>query len=193
MELAAELEASLRDLCSATSVEVRENGGRVALFPALTWEVRGAAQKPLLHVWSEQHNFTRRVLAITDQSEQRLALAVERFGRTRPDRLEFVRLEFEPSARTTSREEACARLGRILVEQFPDESLESLTISPDLEHSLSGSYARGLLRAGSKYWAVLGTLGNESLEPPEHGLTFALLWLDRAQKSCRRGVIAGLV
>lgn len=192
MELAAELEASLRDFSSASSVEVRENGGRVALFATLEWEVRGAAQKPLLHVWSEQLNFTRRVLAITNQSDQRLALAVEHFGRTRPDRLEFVRLEFEPSAQTTSREEACARLGRILAEQFPDESLELLTASPDLEHSLSGSYARGMLRVGSTHWAILASLGTESLEPPEHCLTFALLWLDRAQKSCRRGVIAGL-
>jgi hypothetical protein len=192
VELAAELQASLRDLSSAASVEVRENGGRVAVFAAMTWEVRGASQKPLLHVWSEQHNFTRRVLAITDQSDQRLALAVERFGRSRPDRLEFLRMEFERSARDVSREESCARLARVLAEQFPDESLESLTASPDLEHSLSGSYARGVLRSGSVYWAVLGMLGTESVESPEHCLTFALLWLDRAQKSSRRGVIAGL-
>jgi hypothetical protein len=192
VELAAELDASLRDLSSAASIEVRENGGRVALLAALSWEVRGAAQKPLLHVWSEQHNFTRRVLAITDQSEQRLALAVECFGRTRPDRLEFVRLEFEPSARATAREEACSRLARILAEQFPDEILESLTVSCDLGHSLSGNYARGVFRSGSTHWAVLAMLTAESLEPPEHCLTFALLWLDHAQKSCRRGVITGL-
>jgi hypothetical protein len=192
VELAAELEASLRDLASATSVEVRENGGRVAVFAALSWEIRGAAQKPLLHLWSEQHNFTRRVLAITDQSDQRLALAVERFGRTRPDRLEFVRIEFDRSARDVSREESCARLGRILAEQFPDESLESLTISPDLEHSLSGNYARGLLRSGSAHWAVLGVLHGDSPESAENCVTFGLLWLDRAQQSCRRGFIAGL-
>ena len=94
---------------------------------------------------------------------------------------------------TASREEACARLGRILAEQFPDESLESLTTSPDLEHSLSGSYARGMLRAGSKHWAVLGHAGDRiSSSRRNTALTFALLWLDRAQKSCRRGVIAGL-
>ena len=192
MELAAELEASLRDLPSAASVEVRENGGRVAVFAGLSWEVRGAAQKPLLHLWSEQYNFTRRVLAITDQSDQRLALAVERFGRAKPDRLEFVRMDFERCARDISREESCARLSRILSEQFPDESLESLTISPDLEHSLSGNYARGLLRSGSAHWAVLGVLDAESQESAENCLTFALLWLDRAQESCRRGFIAGL-
>jgi hypothetical protein len=51
----------------------------------LSWEVRGSTEKPLLLIWSENCNVTRRVLAITDRSEQRLALAVERSGRSRPD------------------------------------------------------------------------------------------------------------
>jgi hypothetical protein len=77
-------------------------------------------------------------------------------------------------------------------EQFPDETLESLTSAPDLEHSLSGSYARGFLRSGSTYWAVLGALDGQSQESAENCLTFGLLWLDRAQHSGRGGVLAGL-
>ncbi len=50
----------------------------------MSWEVRGDGAKPLLHLWSEQFNLTRRVLAITDHSEQRLVLAVERFGAANP-------------------------------------------------------------------------------------------------------------
>ena len=192
MELATELEACLKEFTAAGAVEIRENGGRVAPFIGLSWEVRGAAEKPLLHLWSEQCNLTRRVLAITDHSEQRLALAVERFGRAKPDRLEFVRMEFERSARDLSREAFCESLGRILAEQFPDESLESLTISPDLEHSLSGNYARGLLRRGSSHTAVLGVSGEESADTIENCLAFALLWFDRARHSCRRGNVAGL-
>ena len=68
MELARELEASLREFAAAAPVEVRENGGRVAPLAALSWEVRGAAEKPLLHLWSAEYNLTRRVLAITDYS-----------------------------------------------------------------------------------------------------------------------------
>jgi hypothetical protein len=173
-------------------VEVRENGTRVAPFAGLSWEVRGAADKPLLHLWSEQCNLTRRVLAITDHSEQRLALAVERFGRHKPDRLEFVRVEFDRSARDLSREEFCARLRRILSEQFPDDTLESLTIASDLEHSISGSYARGVLRRGSVYWAMLGVPDCESTDTAENSLTFGLLWLERARQSWRRGAITGL-
>lgn len=41
----------------------------------MSWEVRGDGEKPLLHLWSQQFNLTRRVLAITDHSEHRLALA----------------------------------------------------------------------------------------------------------------------
>ncbi len=192
MEFAAELQASLREFAASGVVEVRENGGRVAPFSGMSWEVRGTGEKPLLHLWSEQFSLTRRVLAITDHSEERLALAVERFGRTRPDRLEFIRLDFERKGRELSREEFCDRLRNLLAEQFPDEALESLTVSPDLEHSLSGNYARGLLRRGSAYVAVLAVPDGESSDTTDNSLTFALLWLLRARHSSRRGTITGL-
>jgi hypothetical protein len=190
--LAAELEASLRELAAGAPVELRETGGRVVPLTGLSWEVRGAAEKPLLHLWSAEYNLTRRVLAITDHSEQSLTLAVERFGRTKPDRLEFVRMNFDRSARELTRHSFCERLRRILAEQFPDETIESLTTSADLEHSLSGNYARGILRRGSAEWAVLAVGDDESAETVENSLTFALLWLQRARQSNRRATVAGL-
>jgi hypothetical protein len=96
------------------------------------------------------YNLTRRVIAITDHSDARLVLAVERFGRSRPDRLEFVRIEFERSARELSREEFCDRLKELLACQFPDETVESATNSADLEHSLSGNYVRALSKRRSR-------------------------------------------
>jgi hypothetical protein len=192
VEFAAELQASLQEFVSSGVVEVRENGGRVAPFSGMTWEVRGAGEKPLLHLWSEQFNLTRRVLAITDHSEQRLALAVERFGKAKPERLEFIRREFERGAREVSREEFRSRLAQMLAEQFPDETLESLKVSPDLEHSLSGNYARGLLRRGSTYAAVLAVPDGESSDTADNSLTFALLWLRRVRQSNARGTIATL-
>jgi hypothetical protein len=192
VELAAELEANLREFAASGPVEVRENGKRLASLAALSWEVRNAGEKPLLHLWSEQHNLTRRILSITDHSEERLALAVECFGRSKPGRLEFVRTSFERSFRQLSREEFCSYLSRILAEQFPDESLEFLSVSPDLEHSLSGNYARGLLRRGSVYTAVLGVPGGDSSDKVENSLTFALLWVERARQSARRGSVTSL-
>ncbi len=192
MDLSAELQACLKEFTADGAIEIRENGGRVAPFSGLSWEVRGASEKPLLHLWSENHNLTRRVLAITDHSEQRLSLAVERFGRSKPDRLEFIRLEFERAQRDLSREAFCSSLGPLLAEQFPDESVESLTSSPDLEHSISGNYVRGLLRRGSSHFAVLAVPDGESSDTTENSLTFALLWLERARTSNRRGNVTGL-
>jgi hypothetical protein len=192
MEFPAELQASLQELAASGPVEVRENGARVASFPGISWEVRGAGEKPLLHLWSEQFHLARRVLAITDQSRERLALAVERFGRAKPDRLEFVRVEFARPAREASREEYRDLLKRLLAEQFPDESVESLTVAPDLEHSLSGNYARGLLRRGSTLTALLAVPDGESSDTADNSLTYALLWLKRARQLGRREAVSGL-
>jgi hypothetical protein len=192
MEFAAELQASLREFTASGVVEVRENGGRVAPFSGMSWEVRGNGEKPLLHLWSDQFNLTRRLLAITDRSEQRLALAVERFGRAKPDRLEFIRREFERGARELSREEFRDRLAHLLAEQFPDETLESLVSSRDLEHSFSGNYARGLLRRGSTHVAVLAVPGGESSDAASNSLTFALLGLRRTRESGCRGAVTGI-
>ena len=192
MKFAAELQAALEAFTASGIVEVRENGGCIAPFSGMSWEVRGSGEKPLLHLWSEQFNLTRRVLAITEHSEQRLALAVERFGRAKPDRLEFIRREFERGARELSREEFRDRLSHLLAEQFPDETLESLAVSPDLEHSFSGNYARGILRRGSVYVALLAVPGGESPDTADNSLTFALLWLRRARETSCRGAITGL-
>jgi hypothetical protein len=192
VEFANELLASLREFTASGIIEVRENGGRLASFSGMSWEVRGSGEKPLLHLWSEQFNLTRRVLAITDHSEERLALAVERFGRAKPDRLEFVRKEFEREARDLSREEFRDRLRHLLAEQFPDETVESLTVSADLEHSLSGNYVRGILRRSSAHFAVLAVPDGESSDTVGNSLTFALLWLGRARHASHKGTIAGL-
>ena len=192
MDFSAELNACLKEFTSNGAVEIHENGGRVSPTSALSWEIRGTGEKPLLHLWSDNYNLTRRVLAITDHSDERLTLAVERFGRAKPDRLEFIRLEYERAQRNLSRQAFCDFLRTLLAEQFPDETIESLTVSPDLEHSISGNYVRGLLRRGSFHIAVLAVPDRESVDTAESSLTFALLWLDRARNSCRRGAVVAL-
>lgn len=192
VEFAAELQACVKEFTACGPVEVHENGRRVAFFPGLSWEVRGGGERPLLHLWSEQFTLTRRVLAITDHSDQRLAMAVERFGRAKPERLELIRREVEPGNREVSRAEYCERLSRLLAEQFPDQTVQSLTVSSDLEHSLSGNYARGILRRGSSRYAVLAVPEGESSDTTENSLTFALLWLARACRSRTGGTIEGL-
>jgi hypothetical protein len=183
MKLAEDLRASLDLFLAGGAVEIRESGSRMSPAGKLLWEVRGAENKPLLHLWSENCNVTRRVLAIADQSDDCLALAVERFGKTKPDRLVIMRRDYARSPRELSREEYCEQLRRILAEQFPDETLEKISIAADLEHSLSRVYARGISRRGTASFAFLAVSEAESLDAVESSLTYALLWLERARRS----------
>jgi hypothetical protein len=80
MDFAEELRGSLPEFLVGASIEIRENGSRITAISPLSWEVRGEGGKPLLHP-AENCNVTRRVLAIADHSDSRMALAVERFGR----------------------------------------------------------------------------------------------------------------
>jgi hypothetical protein len=192
MELAEDLRASLQEIFVRGTVEIRENGSRVSSTTPLSWEVRGTSEKPLLHMWSESCNVTRRVLAITHSAEDRIALAVERFGRLRPERMEIVSLPFERSVKEVSREGFCEKLKRILAEQFPDESVEKISVAADIEHSLSRIYARGILHRGSTSIAFLAVPEGESQDALESSLTYGLLWLERSRQSAKRAAIATL-
>jgi len=192
MDFAEELRAGLQDLVATGTIEIRERGGRITPASPLSWEVRGAAGKPLLHLWAENCNMTRRVVAITDQSDERLLLAVERFGRIEPERMEIVRLDFQRNPKQISREDFCEQLRRILAEKFPDETVEKLSIAPDLEHSLSRVYARGISRKGGVRCAFLAVPEGETPDAIESSLTFALLWLERARQTEGHGNVSFL-
>jgi hypothetical protein len=193
MELAADIEARLRRFDGVTSVEVRENGTRVATVKTLSWQLRGASAKPVLSVHSDQFSITHRIVAIFAENDGHLALSFERFGNARPGRLEFLRIDFARPPREIARLEFRSRLARILSERFPDETLEStLSIGPDLEHSLSGNYARGVLRSASKRWALLAAADSETGATSANSLTFCLLWLARVRETSHQGYVAGL-
>jgi hypothetical protein len=192
MRLAQELRASLQGFLARGMIEVRENGERVTLPAPPCWEVRGPQGKPLLHMWSDKWNVTRRVLGITNQSEDCVSLAVERFGRKKAERFELVRLEYVRNAKALSREDFVRHLRRILAEQFPDESVEKLSIAADLEHSLSSVYARGISQHGSTQIAFLAVPEGESPDTIQGSLTYALLWLDRARQIAGRAKLSTL-
>src|SRR5262249_12085198 len=159
---------------------------------SLSWEVRGDGARPLLHLWSANHNLTRRVLAITNHSEHCLTLAVECFGRAKPARLEFVRTEMERSVRKQSREEFCQWTASLCSRQFPDETADGFSTHADLEHSLSGNFARGVLKSGRVNWAVLAAPETESSISAVSCLSFGLLWLEKLRCSPRRAPMGGL-
>ena len=192
MELASDLRDRLSKFDRA-SMDVRENGVRVATINASTCEVKGTPEKPVLRFSSEEYSATHSVLAIRSSSEERLSLAIQRFGKKNPGRLEFVRRHYERSSADVSRREFCARFTRILAEQFPDEMLEAnLTSADDLEHSISGNYARGILRSESGRQAVLVVPSSEGATASSNSLTFGLLWLARSLETSGKAGITGL-
>jgi hypothetical protein len=192
VDVAQMLEEALGRLLAAGRVEVQENGAWLAALEGFQYEVRQQDNAALLHLWSAERNLVRRVLRITCQEPQRLALEVARLGRSRPARLEFLATETKRPPGRVTREQFRARFRELLAQQFPDETVASLATAADLEHSLSGSYVRGVLRASSRAWAVLGAAPAETAATYDGLLTFGLLWLDRARQLARLGQVAGL-
>jgi hypothetical protein len=188
----AELDRILCAMAACDGAEVREDGEWLAGLTASRCELRRHGDHSILHFWSETRNLTRRILRIKEQSENRVVLEVQRFGRTKPGRLEFLRTDGSRPAARVTREQFRERLHRILSESFPDARVDSLTASPDLEHSFSGLYVRGQMREERSTWAALAIPPGESAASIEGSLAFGILWLDWSRGRAGRRAIDGL-
>ena len=193
MELAGDLRRALDGLCAAGGrPEVRENGERLAGLDGVQYEVSAHGGAALLHLWSAQQSLVRRVVRVAEESQERVVLEVERLGFSRNARLEVVAGSGPRETRRAEREQFSSRLRRVLTDHFPDESVESLTTSADLHHSLSGSYARGLMRRGSTAHAILAASPGEDGATIDGILTFGLIWLQHSRDRARRCTVQGL-
>src|SRR5580704_9180091 len=161
MELAAELRRALDSVCAAGPPEVRENGEWLAGLDGVQYEVHAEGEGALLHLWSAEQSLVRRVVRVAEETRERVVLEVSRFGYPRHAQLEFVADGATRETRRVEREQFSARFRRLLADHFPDETVESLSTSADLHHSISGSYTRGLVRRGSEAFAVMGASSNE--------------------------------
>ena len=192
MELVAELRRALDRVRAAGMPEVRENGERLAGLAGAEYEVRAEGEAALLHLWSVEQSLVRRVERLAEESTDRVVLEVRRFGYARPARLEFSADGGDREPRRMEREQFSCRLRRLLTDHFPDESVESLATSADLQHSISGSYTRGIMRRGSSAYAVLGASADEDSATIDGILTFGLIWLQHARDHARRLTVQGL-
>ena len=82
------------------------------------------------------------------------------------------------------------RFRQSLHRQFPDWRIAELSAEPDLEHSLSPSYPRALLRKGMSGLAAIGA--SQDAAQPEDALTFGLIWLEYLRHREKKLVIEGL-
>ena len=188
----SELDRALGALVASGTAEVREDGEWLAELSDLRCELHEHGQNALVHLWSDKRNLTRRVLRVRERSQDRIVLEVQRFGRTKPGRLEFVRAESPRPVGRLTREQFRARFARILAEGFPDATIDPLTAAADLEHSFSGLYVRGRMREASQAWAVLAVAPGESAAAVEGALAFGILWLDWTRTRAERQPVGGL-
>ncbi len=187
-----EIEQTLAEMVSAASVEVHEDGQWLAELSDLRYELKCDGKNSLIHLWSDERNLVRRIVRVLEHSPRKLIFEVRRFGRNRPSRLEFLRTDGPRSQSRVSVETFRSRFGRTLAENFPDANVESLTGSPDLEHSFSGLYVRGVMTEGRRAAAILAAPPGSDAATVSGALTFGLLWLDWSRERATRRPIEGL-
>jgi hypothetical protein len=193
MEVAGEIESALALLAgTGGAVEIHEDGAWIGSLADLHCEVRRESTGTLIHLWSSERNLVRRVLRIAERSESGLVIEVQRFGRAKPGKLEFLTASRERPARRAARARFLPRFRQLLVQQFPDEEIDSLATSPDLEHSFSGCYTRGVMHRGQRAWAVMGVSAVEDAATIDGMLTYALIWLDWNRAHAGKRAVAGL-
>jgi hypothetical protein len=185
------VDRALGALLASSSVEVHEDGEWLAEFTQFRWEFRAQGAHSLLHLWSDGRNLTRRIVGVKEQSGDRVVLEVQRFGRPRPGRLEFLRADGQRHAARISREQFRSRIERLLSDCFPDATFSSLSTAPDLKRSFSARYVRGLMHESSGDRAILAVPSEEN-SPAEASLAFGLIWLDALRARGERWPVRGL-
>ncbi len=166
-------------LTGARAAVVVEDGAIAFDLAESKYSVSGEYNKCLLHLWSGERNFVRRVLDAEVRTTT-LRLQVQRMGQNRPTRLDFCRDRDQrsPAARRAARAAYEPRLRRALERNFPGWTVVRLTTSVDLEHSFGPAYLRGWLRLGQRALAVVGVNDEETQSTVDGALTCGILWLE---------------
>jgi len=182
-------------LDGARAAVVVEDGAIAFDLAESKYSISGEHNKCLLHLWSSERNFVRRVLDAEIKATT-LRLQVQRMGQNRPTRLDFCRDRDRrsPAARRAARMAYEPRLRRALERNFPAWTVVRLTTSIDLEHSFGPAYLRGWMRQGQRALAVVGVNDQETQATVDGALTCAILWLEACRLAQReRRVVEGLV
>jgi hypothetical protein len=166
-------------LVCARDAVIIEDGAVVFDLAQSKYSISGERNKCLLHLWSVERNFVRRVLEAEVKNEI-LRLAVQRLGQVKPTKLEICRERDRrtPTAKRAARVAYQRMLHRVLQRRFSGFTVDPLSTSIDLERSFGPIYARGLMRRGQSAFVVLGVNGQETQGSIDAALTFGILWLD---------------
>jgi len=139
-----------------------------------------------IECWSDTKNLVRRIRGIRSERRGRLEIDIERFGAL-AGTLTLLDLA-DPSNRDADRRGARLkyreRFRRSLQRQFTGYRIAELSTEQDLQHSLSPSFPRALLRRGTSGIAAIGA-SEDSLSPGD-ALSFGLIWLDHLRRRERK-------
>jgi hypothetical protein len=189
------LSRTLSDFLEGARAAVVVEDGAIAFDLADSkYSISGEYHKCLLHLWSSERNFVRRVLD-AEVKATTLRLQVQRMGQHHPTRLDFCRDRDQrsPAARRAARAAYEPRLRRALERNFPGWTIVRLTTSVDLEHSFGPAFLRGLLRQGQRSLAIVGVNEEETQSTVDGALTCGILWLEACRSAQRdRCVVEGL-
>jgi hypothetical protein len=188
----ASLHVAIEQMASAGNTEIHEAGEWLAELSSFRWELRHEGKNPLPHLWSDERNLTRRVVGVKEQSDVRIVLEVQRFGRAKPSKFELVRPDSPRVPVRVVRERFRVALRRILEKNFPDAKIEALTTARDLKHSFSEVYVRGGMIEARKRWAVMAVRPGESAATVKDSLTYGVLWLDQVRERSTTHGVEGL-
>src|ERR1035437_4737864 len=152
-------------------------------------EMRGS--RLTLQAWDRTRNWSRRVTAIIESTNARLAMTVEHFGR-REGQMFLLDLGRRSGAELSKRSGRLVfreRFRLFLRRQFPEWTLAEVSAEADLAHSLSPAFPRAYLKHGQHGWAAIAC-------PPDADaggvLSFGLIWLAYLRVRERRVAIEGL-
>ncbi|MFQ5926859.1 MAG: hypothetical protein ACE5MH_05430 [Terriglobia bacterium] len=190
----AMLEEFLRAHAGA-GLEVSEEGELLFRLAADSYEVRLQAGKLLLHLWSEERSWVRRVAAVEEAASGRLRVRVERFGQCRPATLTLATRRAparNDATRRVTRRQYATFFRRLLAREFPRSKIENLSTAADLKNSFSGRYTRAVVRARKTWWAAMGVNEAEESESVDGILTYGLIWLAWNRRRWRERAFAGL-
>jgi hypothetical protein len=184
----------LEQFLATTPQAVAVEDGEVLFdFGTAKYSISGEG-KCVLHLWSDERNLVRRVLD-AEVKGRTLRLNVLRFGQAQPKLMEICadRDRRTGTLKRLLRAQYQRLLERVLLREYRGFRVEHLSGSPDLEHSFSPVYTRGLLRAGQSAFAVLGVNAEETQSSVDAALTFAILWMDyQRQHLAGRAHVEGL-